>query len=77
MPYANILQAEKQDIAALQPQGIKYGLPVLGLSEANGKVRLLRATLQFCERLTRVFGDPDRILMNRRQASAFLERGGP
>ncbi|HPU54868.1 MAG TPA: sigma-70 family RNA polymerase sigma factor [Verrucomicrobiota bacterium] len=33
---------------------------VLGLSEANVKVRLLRARLQLRERLTRLFGDPDR-----------------
>ena len=32
----------------------------LGLSEANVKVRLLRARLQLRERLTREFGDPDR-----------------
>jgi RNA polymerase sigma-70 factor, ECF subfamily len=32
----------------------------LGLSEANVKVRLLRARLQLRERLTRVFGDPAR-----------------
>ena len=42
------------------------GLPVretakaLGLSEANVKVRLLRARLQLRERLTRVFGDEKR-----------------
>lgn len=32
----------------------------LGLSEANVKVRLMRARLELRERLTRVFGDPDR-----------------
>jgi RNA polymerase sigma-70 factor (ECF subfamily) len=32
----------------------------LGLSEANVKVRLLRARLQLRERLTRAFGDPAR-----------------
>lgn len=34
----------------------------LGLSEANVKVRLLRARLQLRERLTRVFGDPARLV---------------
>lgn len=34
----------------------------LGLSEANVKVRLLRARLQLRERLTRVLGDPSRAL---------------
>ena len=34
----------------------------LGLSEANVKVRLLRARLQLREDLTRVFGDADRRL---------------
>jgi RNA polymerase sigma-70 factor, ECF subfamily len=34
----------------------------LGLSEANVKVRLLRARLQLRERLTREFGDPARAL---------------
>lgn len=34
----------------------------LGLSEANVKVRLLRARLQLRERLTRSFGDPGRVL---------------
>lgn len=34
----------------------------LGLSEANVKVRLLRARLQLRERLTREFGDPARVL---------------
>ena len=34
----------------------------LGLSEANVKVRLLRARLQLREQLTRVFGDPARAL---------------
>ncbi len=33
---------------------------LLGLSEVNVKVRLLRARLQLRERLTRVFGDPSR-----------------
>lgn len=34
----------------------------LGISEANVKVRLLRARLQLRERLTQVFGDPSRRL---------------
>lgn len=34
----------------------------LGLSEANVKVRLLRARLQLREELTRVWGDPDKHL---------------
>jgi RNA polymerase sigma-70 factor, ECF subfamily len=34
----------------------------LGLSEANVKVRLLRARLQLREQLTRHFGDPERVL---------------
>ncbi len=34
----------------------------LGISEANVKVRLLRARLQLREQLTRVFGDPERVL---------------
>ena len=36
----------------------------LGLSEANVKVRLLRARLQLRERLTQHFGDPRRRLMS-------------
>jgi RNA polymerase sigma-70 factor, ECF subfamily len=45
------------------------GLPVketadaLGLTEANTKVRLLRARLQLRELLTRSLGDPDRQLL--------------
>lgn len=35
---------------------------ILGITEVNVKVRLLRARLQLRERLTRVFGDPDRRL---------------
>ncbi|MFM1942957.1 MAG: hypothetical protein RI897_1939 [Verrucomicrobiota bacterium] len=34
----------------------------LGISEGNVKVRLLRARLQLREQLTRVFGDPERVL---------------
>jgi RNA polymerase sigma-70 factor (ECF subfamily) len=36
---------------------------LLGLSESNVKVRLLRARLQLREVLTRAFGDPDRRLV--------------
>jgi RNA polymerase sigma-70 factor (ECF subfamily) len=39
---------------------VKETAEVLGLSEANVKVRLLRARLQLRERLTRSFGDPAR-----------------
>lgn len=39
---------------------VKETAEALGLSEANTKVRLLRARLQLRERLTRAFGDPDR-----------------
>ncbi|MCX8090416.1 MAG: sigma-70 family RNA polymerase sigma factor [Verrucomicrobiae bacterium] len=39
---------------------VKETAETLGLSEANVKVRLLRARLQLRERLTRVFGDPTR-----------------
>ena len=35
----------------------------LGLSEANVKVRLLRARLQLRERLTHTLGDPERRLI--------------
>ena len=38
---------------------IKDTADTLGLSEANIKVRLLRARLQLRERLTRAFGDPE------------------
>jgi RNA polymerase sigma-70 factor (ECF subfamily) len=38
----------------------------LGLSEANTKVRLLRARLQLRERLTRTLGDPNRRLAQSR-----------
>jgi len=45
-----------------QGLSIKETAAALGLSEANTKVRLLRARLQLRERLTRVLGDPDRQL---------------
>jgi RNA polymerase sigma-70 factor, ECF subfamily len=44
----------------------------LGLTEANVKVRLLRARLQLREQLTRVLGDPDRQL----QRHAHGQPGG-
>ena len=39
---------------------VKEAAEALGLSEANTKVRLLRARLQLREELTRTLGDPDR-----------------
>lgn len=42
----------------------------LGLTEANVKVRLLRARLQLREKLTRMFGDPQRALSRHHHASA-------
>jgi RNA polymerase sigma-70 factor (ECF subfamily) len=39
---------------------VKETAEALGLSEANTKVRLLRARLQLREQLTRAFGDPER-----------------
>lgn len=39
---------------------IKETAEALGLSEANTKVRLLRARLQLREQLTRALGDPDK-----------------
>jgi len=39
---------------------VKETADALGLSEANVKVRLLRARLQLRERLTRALGDPER-----------------
>ena len=39
---------------------VKETAEALGLSEANVKVRRLRARLQLRERLTREFGDPAR-----------------
>ena len=41
---------------------VKETADALGISEANVKVRLLRARLQLRERLTRVLGDPSRRL---------------
>lgn len=42
---------------------IKETADALGLSEANTKVRLLRARLQLREQLTRTLGDPDKRLI--------------
>ena len=39
---------------------VKEAAEALGLSEANTKVRFLRARLQLREQLTRTLGDPDR-----------------
>ena len=44
----------------VEGMSIKETAASLGLSEANVKVRLLRARLQLRERLTRFFGDPAR-----------------
>ena len=41
---------------------VKETADALGLSEANTKVRLLRARLQLREQLTRSLGDPERRL---------------
>lgn len=41
---------------------VKETAELLGLSEVNVKVRLLRARLQLREHLTRAFGDPERRL---------------
>lgn len=41
---------------------IKETADALGLTEANVKVRLLRARLQLREKLTHIFGDPERRL---------------
>ena len=46
----------------LEGLSIKETAETLGLSEANVKVRLLRARLQLRERLTHAFGDPERQL---------------
>ena len=46
----------------VEGMSIKETAEALGLSEANVKVRLLRARLQLRERLTRVFGDERRRL---------------
>jgi len=44
---------------------VKETAAALGLSEANTKVRLLRARLQLREQLTRTLGDPDkRVIRN-------------
>jgi RNA polymerase sigma-70 factor (ECF subfamily) len=42
---------------------VKETADALGLSEANVKVRLLRARLQLREHLTRTLGDPERRMM--------------
>lgn len=42
---------------------VKETAEALGLSEANTKVRLLRARLQLREHLTRTLGDPDKRLI--------------
>jgi RNA polymerase sigma-70 factor (ECF subfamily) len=44
----------------VQGLSVKETADALGLSEANTKVRLLRARLQLRERLTRTLGDPAR-----------------
>jgi RNA polymerase sigma-70 factor (ECF subfamily) len=44
---------------------VKETAEALGLSEANVKVRLLRARLQLRELLTRTLGDPEQRLMQR------------
>lgn len=46
----------------VQGLSVRETAEVLGLSEVNVKVRLLRARLQLRERLTRAFGDPARRL---------------
>jgi len=46
---------------------VKETAVALGLTEANTKVRLLRARLQLRERLTRAFGDPERRLVKAHQ----------
>ena len=46
----------------VEGMSIKETAEALGLSEANVKVRLLRARLQLREKLTRVFGDERRRL---------------
>jgi RNA polymerase sigma-70 factor (ECF subfamily) len=43
---------------------VKEAAEALGLSEANTKVRLLRARLQLREQLTRTLGDPDRRILH-------------
>jgi RNA polymerase sigma-70 factor (ECF subfamily) len=44
----------------VEGMSVKETAEALGLSEANTKVRLLRARLQLREQLTQVLGDPDR-----------------
>jgi RNA polymerase sigma-70 factor (ECF subfamily) len=44
----------------IEGMSVKETAEALGLSEANTKVRLLRARLQLREQLTRTLGDPDR-----------------
>ena len=46
---------------------VKEAAEALGLSEANTKVRLLRARLQLREQLTRTLGDPDRSVVRTHQ----------
>jgi RNA polymerase sigma-70 factor (ECF subfamily) len=46
---------------------VKETAEALGLSEANTKVRLLRARLQLREELTRTLGDPERRLVRPHQ----------
>jgi RNA polymerase sigma-70 factor (ECF subfamily) len=46
----------------VQGFSVKDTAEALGLSEANVKVRLLRARLALREELTRAFGDPARRL---------------
>jgi RNA polymerase sigma-70 factor, ECF subfamily len=53
-----------QDVQGLS---VKETAVALGLTEANTKVRLLRARLQLRERLTRAFGDPERRLVRAHQ----------
>jgi RNA polymerase sigma-70 factor (ECF subfamily) len=48
---------------------VKETAVALGLTEANTKVRLLRARLQLRELLTRTFGDPERRLVTAHQHS--------
>lgn len=46
---------------------IKETAEILGITEANVKVRLLRARLQLREKLTRVFGDKSNIVFHTHQ----------
>lgn len=46
---------------------IRETAEALGLSEVNVKVRLLRARLQLRELLTRVLGDPERVVVDRHE----------